>query len=432
MAVQHPAWAQRCAIYQVNVRQYTPQGTLAAFEPHLDRIADLMGGQGIIWFMPIQPIGAEQRKGGMGSYYSVRDYTAVNPEFGTLDDFRRVVDRAHALGLRVILDWVANHTAWDHIWTQQHPQWYLQDAQGRIHSYVYRADPHDPNCVPEYWTDVVGLDWSQPAVAEAMQAAMLWWMDQTGLDGFRCDVAALVPIDFWERMRPLLDARRADRGGVFMLAEAHEPIHHRAAFDATYDWELHNRFKAMAAGRLDGSALREWWQARQEHYGPGDWRLLYTANHDSNSWQGSCAELFGSLAAFKAYAVLAALLPGQPLIYGGQEGFFEKRLAFFEKDAIEWRDRPLHDFYRELLALRREHPALAHDTTLGEFQWLESGHPRVVGFRRTQAGRSLQVWVNLSDEAVVVPGLEPRPSSGPLAESSSAPLALKAFEFRWF
>ena len=429
MTVRHPAWARRCAIYQVNVRQYTPQGTLAAFEPHLDRIAEMMGGQGIVWFMPIQPIGAEQRKGSMGSYYSIRDYTEVNPEFGTLEDFRRIVDRAHALGLRVILDWVANHTAWDHTWTREHPEWYLQDEHGRIHSYVYRADPKDPDCEPEYWTDVVGLDWSRPAVWEAMEAAMLWWMDQTGLDGFRCDVAALVPIGFWERMRPLLDARRADRGGVFMLAEAHEPIHHRAAFDATYDWDLFNRLKAIAARKADASTLHAWWQARQAHNAPTDWRLIYTANHDSNSWQGSCAELFGPVPAFKAMAVVAALLPGQPLVYGGQEAYFEKRLAFFEKDPIDWKDRPLHAFYRELLALRRDHPALAHDVSEGGFEWLESGHPQVLGFRRTQASSALTVWVNFSAEPVVLAGPSPGFSSVP---SPARPSSLGPYEARWF
>lgn len=407
MPVAHPAWSARAPIYQVNLRQYTPEGTLAAFEPHLDRIADLLGGQGIVWFMPIQPIGQEQRKGTMGSYYSVRDYTAVNPEFGSLEDFRRVVRRAQSLGLRVIIDWVANHTAWDHPWTREHPEWYLKDEHGRIHSYVYRARPDDPTCEPEYWTDVVGLDWSQPALWNAMQADMEFWLKETGIDGFRCDVAALVPIGFWERMRSRFDQLRADQGGVFMLAEAHEPIHHRAAFDATYDWDLFDQLKAIAAGQADAASLRAWWLRRQAHYGAGAFRLIYTANHDSNSWQGSCRELFGrglpmpqAQQAFEAMAVLAALLPGQPLIYGGQESFFDKRLAFFEKDPIRWKDRALEDFYRELMRLRRDHPALSNDQ--GEsgstFEWIDTGNEQVVAFCRSNGARVIRVAVNLSAE----------------------------------
>ena len=450
MAVKHPAWAQGCAIYQVNVRQYTPQGTLAAFEPHLERIAGMMGGQGILWFMPIQPIGAEQRKGSMGSYYSIRDYTAVNPEFGSLADFRRVVARAQALGLRVILDWVANHTAWDHDWTQQHPEWYLKDAEGRIHSYVYCANPHDPQCVPEYWTDVVGLDWSQAALWDAMEAAMVWWMRETGLDGFRCDVAALVPIGFWERVRPRLDALAEHKGGVFMLAEAHEPIHHRAAFDATYDWDLLDQLRAIACGRSDAAALRGWWARRGELYGDADWRMTYTANHDSNSWHGSCAELFGHrvvVAAegasapcgtsalspeqgrlrFQAMAVLAMLLPGLPLIYGGQEAYFEKRLAFFEKDPIDWRDCPLANFYGDLLALKARHPALRHEGVRSGFEWLDVGHDQVAAFRRISAdGQAIDVAVNLSErpQALTWPGSS---ASMPAPHPVSRPALLAPF-----
>ena len=389
MPVQHAPWAIRAPIYQVNVRQYTPEGTLRAFDAHIPRIAKLLGGAGILWFMPLQPIGVLNRKGGLGSYYSVRDYTAVNPEFGTLDDFKRVVARAHDLGLKVIIDWVANHTAWDHRWTTEHPQWYRKDERGRIHSYVYRANPE---AEPEYWTDVVGLDFTQPALWDAMEAAMLWWMHETGIDGFRCDVAALVPIEFWERLRTKLAAVRE----VYMLAEAHEPIHHRAAFDGTYDWGLLDVFKRIARGHADACDLHDWWRQRSEHYGADDYRMLYTANHDSNSWQGSCAELFGSQAVFKALATLAALLPGQPLIYGGQEAWFEKRLAFFEKDPIDWKDCALAGFYRELFALKQAHPALANGHAESCFEWLETGNPAVVAFERRVGDARLRVAVNLS------------------------------------
>ncbi len=410
MSVLHAHWATRAPIYQVNLRQYTPQGTLAAFEPHLPRIARMLGGQGILWFMPLQPIGELNRKGGLGSYYSVRDYTAVNPEFGTLNDFNRVVEKAHALGLRVIIDWVANHTAWDHQWTTEHPDWYLKDERGQIHSYVYRANPQ---AEPEYWTDVVGLDWTQPAVWNAMEQAMLWWMHKTRIDGFRCDVAALVPIEFWERVRPRLAVLRE----VYLLAEAHEPVHHRAAFDGTYDWGLLDAFKRIARGEGDARDLQAWWQQRVEHYGADDYRMLYTANHDSNSWQGSCADLFGDVEAFKAMATLAMLLPGQPLIYGGQEAFFEKRLAFFEKDPIDWKDRPLEGFYRDLLALKRTHAALGNGHAGTRLEWLETGNPRVVAFERQAGSAVLRVAVNLSGRE------QPWTPTGGFARSSSVSIS---------
>ena len=196
----HVPWSHQASIYEVNVRQYTPEGTFSAFEAHLPRLAAM--GVGILWFMPIQPIGVQNRKGGLGSYYSIRDYTAVNPEFGTLADFQRLVQRAHALGMKVILDWVANHTAWDHTWVTQHPDWYKKDASGKIHAYTYRASPE---AEPEYWTDVVGLDYRAPALWPAMTEAMAFWLREADIDGFRCDVAGLVPMDFWNEARPALD-----------------------------------------------------------------------------------------------------------------------------------------------------------------------------------------------------------------------------------
>ena len=396
------AWAQQAALYQINVRQFTPQGTLAAIEAELPRIAAL--GVGVLWFMPIQPIGVAQRKGGLGSYYSIRHYTEVNPEFGTLADFKRLVERAHGLGLKVILDWVANHTAWDHPWTTEHPDWYKKDEHGRIHSYVYRPDGGGS---VEYWTDVVGLDWTQPALWPAMTEAMLFWMREAGIDGFRCDVAALVPLGFWAQLRPQLEAVRP----VFMLAEAHEPEMHRHGFDATYDWGLLDQLKRIAQGEGDARLLQQWWAHRLSHYQPTDLRLLYTANHDSNSWHGSCLELFGSVPAFKACATLAALLPGMPLIYGGQESFFRKRLQFFEKDPIDWGQHELSAHYRALFELHRQHPALRNEAPGdGEsFHWLPvheaSGtHEvyRVAAFERRVGPHAVRVVVNLGPQAQAV------------------------------
>jgi glycosidase len=204
---------------------------------------------------------------------------------------------------------------------------------------------------------------------------------------------------------------------VYLLAEAHEPIHHRAAFDSTYDWGLLDVFKRIARGEGDARDLYAWWQQRGEHYGADDYRMLYTANHDSNSWQGSCAELFGDVEAFMAMATLAVLLPGQPLIYGGQEAFFGKRLAFFEKDPIEWKDRPLEGFYRDLLALKRTHAALGNGHVGTYLEWLETGNPRVVAFERQAGSAVLRVAVNLSGQ------VQPWTPTGGFARSSSVSLS---------
>lgn len=352
-------WSRQASIYEVNVRQFTSEGTLSAFAAHLPRLAAM--GVGILWFMPIQPIGQKNRKGRLGSYYAVRDYTAVNPEFGTLADFKSVVTQAHALGMKVILDWVANHTAWDHPWVATHKQRYKLDAKGKVFSVTFNAGAPQV----EYWTDVVGLDYESPqAQADlwpAMTQAMAWWLREADIDGFRCDVASLVPTPFWEQARVALDAVKP----VFMLAESDAADLHERAFDMTYDWDLFDQLRAIAQGSADASAVRAWWQRREARYPADAYRMCFTANHDSNSWHGSDAELFKHPACFQAMAVLAATLPGMPLIYGGQEAFFEARLGFFEKDPINWGGLSLAGFYAQLLALKRRHPALANGAADG-------------------------------------------------------------------
>jgi glycosidase len=389
-AISHVAWSQQASIYEVNLRQFTTEGTLAAFAAHLPRLAQL--GVGILWFMPVQPIGVKNRKGRLGSYYSISDYCAVNPEFGTLADFQRVVDKAHTLGMKVILDWVANHTAWDHPWVQTHRHRYKLDEQGDVYAVTFQ--PGTPQV--EYWTDVVGLDYGAPGAQHdlwpAMTEAMAWWLRTADIDGFRCDVASLVPTPFWERARRALDAIKP----VFMLAESDAVDLHAQAFDMTYDWDLHHQLKAIAQGQADCSALVAWWQRRQTTYPADAYRMNFTANHDSNSWHGSCAELFGSEAAFKAMAVLAATLPGMPLVYGGQEAFLDRRLAFFEKDAMAWRGFPLGDFYTGLLQLKQQHAALGNGLSGGGLQWLETSNRNVVAFQRARGSSRLQVAVNLS------------------------------------
>lgn len=382
--VRHPEWARNANIYEVNLRQFTPQGTFAAFEAHLPRLRDM--GVDILWLMPVQPIGAKNRKGTLGSYYSVRDYLAVNPEFGTLDDFKQLVRAAHAAGMRLIIDWVANHTAWDHVWVDAHPDWYLKDAQDQIHSYVY-----DNGRELEHWTDVVGLDYRQRAVWDAMIAALKFWVVETGIDGYRCDVAGLVPIPFWERVRAELDAIKP----VFMLAEWSTAELHNA-FDMTYDWSLHDVLRKVAKGEGDAGDLAAYVKTAATTFPRDAYRMTFTNNHDKNAWEGYDGELFG--AGFKAFAVLAATLPGMPLVYGGQESVLDRRLAFFEKDTIDWKNFELADFYAGLLRLKHEHPALWNGAAGGAAELLATGNKAVFAFRRTSGDDAVTVVVNLSGQ----------------------------------
>jgi len=393
---KHVPWSQQTNIYEVNVRQFTPEGTLKAFEAHLPRLQQM--GVNLLWFMPIQPIGQKERKGSLGSYYAIQDYTAVNPEFGTLEDFRRIVAKAHALGMKVILDWVANHTAWDHPWVDTHKERYKLNDQGEVFSVTFNAGTPQV----EYWTDVVGLNYQDPGLWLAMTDAMAWWLKEADIDGFRCDVASLVPTPFWEQARARLDRIKP----VFMLAESDQVDLHAKAFDMSYDWDLFDQLRAIAKGRAAASALKAWWERRQAKYPADAYRMNFTANHDSNSWHGSCKEFYGSEACFKAMAVLAATLPGVPLIYGGQEGFFDKRLAFFEKDLITWRDFPLAGFYAQLLALKARHLALANGPYGGTLRWLDTGSAAVVGFRREQGASRVAVHVNLTAQPQRAGGTE--------------------------
>ncbi|MBU6257865.1 MAG: DUF3459 domain-containing protein [Burkholderiales bacterium] len=385
----HVPWSRHASLYEINVRQFSAAGDFAGVETQLPRLAAL--GVGILWFMPIQPIGISHRKGRLGSYYSIRDYLAVNPDFGSLADFKRVVRRAHELGMHVILDWVANHTAWDHPWVTQHPDWYLKDARGGISGYVFHPDNGGP---VEHWSDVVGLDYRRSELWPAMIGAMQWWLDEAGIDGFRCDAAHLVPTPFWEQARRRLERRRP----LFMLAEADQPELHAHAFDMSYDWDLQRRLVDIAQGRADAATLRAWWARTRTLYPPDAYRMNFTTNHDQNSWNGSDAELYRSLPAFKAMAVLAALLPGMALVYDGQEAFLDRRLAFFDRDPIAWKRYELAGFYTRLLQLRRHHPALGNGQYGGGLDIAETDNDAVFAFTRTRGPRSVAVAVNLSPQ----------------------------------
>ena len=236
--IQHPEWSRDAVIYELNTRQFTAEGTFAAATEQLQRLKEL--GIGIIWLMPVQPIGEKNRKGTLGSPYSIRDYLGVNSEFGDLDSLKQFVNKAHELGMYVILDWVANHTAWDNALVEQHPEWYSRNWKGEMHSPTWTD-----------WSDVVTLDYSQPGLRRYMTEAMKYWVQEVGMDGFRCDVAGFVPLDFWENLRRELDAIRP----VFMLAEWEQRDLHARAFDMTYTWGFNNTLHRIATGEGDAGSL---------------------------------------------------------------------------------------------------------------------------------------------------------------------------------
>lgn len=380
----HVPWSRQAVIYQVNVRQYSTEGTLAAARAELPRLKAM--GVDILWLMPIQPIGQVRRKGTLGSYYSIRDYTAVNPEFGTLDDARAFVRAAHAQGMKVILDWVANHTAFDHPWTREHKDWYRRDAHGEIFPVTFNAGtPRE-----EHWSDVTQLDYAAPALRDAMIAAMRFWVTEVDLDGFRCDVAGEVPTPFWERARRELDAVKP----MFMLAEADKIELHRAAFDMTYSWDLAQLFERIGQGKAGAAELRQWLAQEPHGYPPSAYRMRFTSNHDFNSWNGTDAELYGD--AYLPLAVLTFTLPGMPLVYGGEEARLVKRLEFFEKDPIDWKTRELQPFYATLAALKHRHPALAAGQYGGAATVLDVGNDQLFAFERRKDADRVAVVVNLT------------------------------------
>ncbi|HEY0779042.1 MAG TPA: alpha-amylase family glycosyl hydrolase, partial [Gemmatirosa sp.] len=301
--VAHPAWSRRAAIYEINVRQYTPEGTFAALVPHLRRIRAL--GVDAIWIMPAQPIGIKNRKGTLGSYYSIRDYRAINPEFGTTADAKRFIDAAHREGLKVLLDWVPNHTAWDHPWITAHPDWYVHRPDGSIMNARDNED-HETD-----WTDVAELNYNNPSMRRAMLADMRYWLDTMGVDGFRCDVAGGVPEDFWRDARASLGAGHPD---FFMLAEA-EGAKYYDAFDMTYGWTLWDRLVDISKGKQPLASL-DGYLAHADSTLPADaYQMDFTTNHDKNSWDGTEWELMGANA-LPAYVIAATAERSMPLLYG--------------------------------------------------------------------------------------------------------------------
>lgn len=339
VTLENPEWIKSATIYQINTRQFTKEGTFNAARKHLPRLKDL--GVDIIWLMPIHKIGEKNRKGTLGSPYSVKDYYSVNPEFGDIDDVKEFIAAAHEMGMYVILDWIANHTAWDSSLVEEHPEWYVRDWKGD-----FRPTPWWD------WTDIIDLDYEHEGLREYMTDAMVYWVEKAGFDGFRADVAGLVPVDFWNNVRRELEKIKP----VFMLAEWESRDLHAAAFDMTYAWSWWDAVHNIAMGRADLNSLFVYFSWNERAFPKESIRMTFVTNHDKNAWEGTMFENFGD--ALEAAIVLSVAGDGMPLIYNGQEAGNDRALEFFEKDEIEWREHPIGDLYRKLFSLKKENSAL--------------------------------------------------------------------------
>lgn len=371
-------WACSTIIYEVNVRQYTKEGTFAAFAKEMPRLRDM--GIEVLWFMPVTPISVEKRLGVLGSYYACSDYTSINPEFGTIDDFKQLVYEAHQLGFKVLIDWVANHTGWDHHWTKEHPDYYCLNLDGNFY------DQHG-------WNDVIDLNYENPALIREMIGCMRFWVENCDIDGFRCDMAMLVPLDFWRQARKVLDALKH----LFWLAECEEISYHQV-FDASYAWKWLHKMESYWKGQTDIHGLDEVLHFYNDMFPSFAMRALFTSNHDENSHSGSEYERLGDAA--KAFAVFCCTWNGVPLIYSGQELPNKKRLLFFEKDQIDWNGTyELQDLYKKLLQLRKDNPALrAGDVAVQTFRLITDANQFVFAYLRRNGDREVLVVLNLSGQ----------------------------------
>ena len=396
--VNHPEWSRNAVIYEVNLRQYTPSASVKEFGTHLPRLKEL--GVDILWFMPIHPISEVNRKGELGSYYAVKDYKAFNPEFGTIEDFKEVVDSAHALGMKVILDWVPNHTGCDNAWVTEHPEWYSKNEKGEMYG------PFD-------WTDVYELNYDNQEMRNAMIDALKFWLTDINVDGYRCDVAGEVPTEFWDEARPQLDAVKPE---LFMLAEASKPELQKHAFNMGYNWPMKDLFSEIAATsgqytfKKEGEPMRTFPQKyaiaidslladQAANYPKDSYLMNMITNHDLNSWEGTEFERLGNLQ--KAFAVLSYTLPGMPLIYTGQETGMNRAFEFFKKDkAPEWEPRNEYfTFYQKLNELKHTQEALNAGEAGGKMKRFPTQCLSIYAFSREKGDSKVFVVVNLGAHA---------------------------------
>jgi glycosidase len=415
----HAGWSRNATIYEVNVRQYTPEGTFKAFQQHLPRLKKM--GVDILWLMPVNPIGIKNRKGSLGSYYAIRDYLAVNPEFGSMANLKELVSKAHELGMYVIIDWVANHTSWDNPLIVRHPEWYKKDARGNIISPV-----------PD-WTDVAGLDYSKEGLRKYMTDALCYWVREAGVDGFRCDVAGMLPVSFWNQAIP--EVRKIKP--VFTLAEWETPEMHDTAFDATYSWELYKLGNEIASGKKTADKIDSVYAAESKKFPTDAYRMRFTTNHDENSWNGTEYKRLGEAA--RAFAVFCFTFPGIPLIYTGQESAMDKSLRFFDKDTVNWGTYPLEAFYTTLCNLKKTNKALLNGNAGGPLVKVRNDREKAVySFTREKDGNKALVILNLSSKpcSVKFPDDIPAGNWEPLFDKEKlnagkdVAMKLKAWEYR--
>lgn len=403
-----PEWHKNATIYEVNLRHYTPENTFKSFEEHIPRLKEM--GIDILWFMPIHPISIKNRKGELGSPYSVSDYYKTHPDFGTLDDFKHMVNAIHEAGMYIIIDWVPNHTGWDNPWIAEHPDWYQKDKDGNI------TDPIDYNTGESWgWTDVAALDYNNPEMRLGMIEALKFWIIDTGIDGFRMDVAHAVPVDFWVQCTDSLYSIKP----MFMLSEGENPaIVNNGAFVADYGWEMHHTLNEIAASQganrikaanMDRGNIKEGEKEeilktalnidsilskKARDYSAG-YQMQFTSNHDENSWADTEFARMGD--GHQAFAVLCATIPGFPLVYSGQESAMDKKLEFFKKDSIEWGSYKYLSFYKTLFDLKHRNQALWNGNHGGPLVKISTQNDEnIYAFTREKNGDKVVVIINLS------------------------------------
>ena len=393
---------KNAVIYEVNIRQYSEQGTFEEFTKDIPMLKEL--GVKIIWAMPIFPISKTKRKatGGdfayliedkekrdkmLGSYYAVSDYGKINPEFGTIDDFRNLVNTAHENEMYVILDWVPNHTGWDHKWITTNPEYYTQNENGEI------IDPINPDSGESWgWADVADLNYDNKNMRSEMIDEMLYWIKDENIDGFRCDVASAVPLDFWEEAI----SKIRDEKDVFMLAEAEEPelVKGKRLFDMVYAWERHHIFNKMAN---EENAIEIWdkiMEKESERFESDDILMSFVTNHDENSWNGTIRERMGD--ASELLTALSYISPGMPLIYSGQEYDLDHRLLFFEKDEIPKTKKIMWPLLQKLGKLKKENPALHTGIDASNYKKINVANPEILAFERSKGTDSVIFLGNFS------------------------------------
>ncbi len=380
-----PEWARNAVLYECNVRQFSASGNFKGVQSQLPRLRDL--GINVLWLMPIHPIGVERRKGSLGSPYSVRDYYAVNPDFGTLDDLKNLIGEAHKLGLKVILDWVPNHTSWDAVWLKQHPEFYTRYKGNLTTPINEHGEPITD------WSDICDLDYNQPGTRKAMIDAMKYWITSADIDGFRVDMAGLVPNDFWAEARPALDSVKQ----MFMLAEwQDEPGHFNSCFNANYGWKWKDITKDIATGKQNATSLDTLLNYLDEYYPKDYYQLYFTQNHDENSWAGHEQELYGPAA--DAFNVLMFTWQGIPMLYNGQEDGLAQRLAFFEKDPVKWKDYSKTVFFQNLCTLKRNNKSVAAGKNGGVLKKIPTDKDtEIYAFTREKDGDKVVVVLNLTN-----------------------------------